>query len=930
MSALNLTDSVDLGMNRFLFALFLLFSYSGYSQKFADKEFYLVDSLVYDSISPTYQYMVDWYLDYYHKATDDLTRVSAVYEIVRNCYDENVWPLYNEWVFNFTKKKMEESLPDSLHFIYDQVNIGTIYYRGWGYYYKTDYENSIATFMQCYERYAAIEDARGMANSLDNVGSVYSTKGDPAIALEYHEQGLAIREKIQDTLGLGASWNAIGIIHMSHGDYKRAAKEFKKSIAYHTAVGFQSGLSSAYSNLGGVFLSLGQLERSLEYHLKSYRIKESLEDKQGMAITLYNLSSICLLMGDTASAVTYTNYSLEYAQEIGDQKGIAGAKSYLGYIHFLQDEYEEGATLCNEALNIAINVGSQPEKGSALKRLYLGYLWWGKYSEAEIYLNQLVDKLRKDIKVNFAILPEQKKELYFKTMTIEFENLYAFGNFVKDENPDITMSIYDNTLLLKGLLLQSTTAMRSAILSSNNNELIVLYNQWIVLKTEIADAYAKGLSTADLEKGANILEQELVTKSAAFDEFQTGKTITWKDVQSNLEKTEVAIEFIRFPEVTGLDSADIIYSALIVRSDSKRPEMINLCTEDELEQVLGTVVANNIHFVQEVYGTMEDTDQELSKLIWEPLKKSLKGIEKIYYASDGLLHKVAFSAIRIEADKFMSDQFELVQVGSTAALMSKEKYVFGSNTVATLFGGVQYNSDSSKHEIWKYLPGSLKETEAIKGIISKDMKVNYYSGLDASEEHFKKSVSESNILHIASHGFFYPDPNVLREETTVENETETGELKFRSGSTSNYGVWNFVNNENPLMRSGLAMAGANDAWQRSVFAEGEDGVLSAQEVSNLNMSKTELVVLSACETGLGDIKGNEGVYGLQRAFKMAGVHYIIMSLWQVPDAETAEFMTLFYGKLFELKDIRAAFKEAQAVMRVKYDPYFWAAFVLIE
>src|SRR5690606_29185322 len=218
-----------------------------------------------------------------------------------------------------------------------------------------------------------------------------------------------------------------------------------------------------------------------------------------------------------------------------------------------------------------------------------------------------------------------------------------------------------------------------------------------------------------------------------------------------------------------------------------------------------------------------------------------------------------------------------------------------------------YNTDSSKHEIWKYLPGSLEETEAIKSIISKDMKVNYYSGLDASEAHFKKVAGESNILHIASHGFFYPDPNEVRAETSAEVETEIGEIEFRSGSSANYGVWNFVNNENPLMRSGLAMAGANDAWQRSLFAEGEDGVLSAQEVANLTMSNTELVVLSACETGLGDIRGSEGVYGLQRAFKMAGVRYMIMSLWQVPDAETAEFMTLFYQNLFELNDIHAAF-----------------------
>lgn len=917
-------------MNRLLFALFLLIASSGYSQKYADPEYYLVDSLEYDSLSERSQIFVDHYLSYYHKYEDDLYKVSAVYELVRNCYDLAVWPIYNEWVHDFTLQKMNENLSDSLYRIYDQVNIGTLYYRAWFHFDQTNYGDAIKVFNQCYDRYKAIDDPQGMANSLDNVGSVYSTKGDYASALEYHVKALNIREEIQDTLGLGASWNAIGIIHQSHGDFKRSVEDFEKSIAFHTAAGFKSGLASAYSNVASSYSSLGFLDLSVEYHAKSYRIKLELEDKMGLVMELASFSSVQLLWGDTTTAIELTNEGVQLAQEIGDQVGYSRGMCFLGYIHLLNDEYEEGLEHIHAAYDIAVDVGSRRQERHVLMRLFQGYLWWEKFDESYKYLNELLELLKKDIQVNFAILPEQKKELYFKTMNISFQDLYTFGYYTKDERPDITIDLYNNTLLLKGLLLQSTSAMREAILNSDDTELITQYEEWINLKKEIADAYSKGLKTEELEKSANKLEEALVKKSSDFDEFHTGEKATWEGVKANLENNEVAIEFVHYPEVIGLDTSEMLYSALIVRPDSKRPEMVDICRESDLQNVLGTIVVNNIQFVKEVYGTMEDTDQELSKLIWDPLKSSLKGVEKIYYAPGGLLHKVAFSAIRTDEGEFMSDRFELVQMGSTAQLMRKEKFEFGKNTVATLFGGVQYNTDSSKHEIWKYLPGSLSETDAIKEIISKDMKVNYYSGLEASEEHFKKVATESNILHIASHGYFYPDPKDVEEITEVETETEDGELEFRSGNTSNYGVWNFVNNENPLMRSGLAMAGANDAWQRSVFADGEDGVLSAQEVANLNLSNTELVVLSACETGLGDIKGSEGVYGLQRAFKMAGVHYMIMSLWQVPDKETAEFMTLFYGKLFELKDFRAAFAATQAEMRSKYDPYFWAAFVLVE
>ncbi|MBI5218458.1 MAG: CHAT domain-containing protein [Bacteroidia bacterium] len=182
---------------------------------------------------------------------------------------------------------------------------------------------------------------------------------------------------------------------------------------------------------------------------------------------------------------------------------------------------------------------------------------------------------------------------------------------------------------------------------------------------------------------------------------------------------------------------------------------------------------------------------------------------------------------------------------------------------------------------------------------------------------------------MATHGFFYPEPEAIKKEEEKKKEVSETPLAFRGG-TNGFGVWQFVMNKNPLMRSGLVFAGANNVWNQKYVGEGEDGVLTAQEVTQLDLQKTQLVVLSACETGLGDIKGSEGVYGLQRAFKMAGVKFLIMSLWQVPDKETSEFMTKFYDKLLTTKDIRKSFNETQSEMRKKYDPYYWAVFVLIE
>ncbi|MCB0612543.1 MAG: CHAT domain-containing protein, partial [Phaeodactylibacter sp.] len=139
--------------------------------------------------------------------------------------------------------------------------------------------------------------------------------------------------------------------------------------------------------------------------------------------------------------------------------------------------------------------------------------------------------------------------------------------------------------------------------------------------------------------------------------------------------------------------------------------------------------------------------------------------------------------------------------------------------------------------------------------------------------------------------------------------------------------------EHPLIRSGLLLAGANYAWQAGQpLGKREDGILTAYEISQMDLRHTELVVLSACETGLGDIRGNEGVYGLQRAFRIAGAKYLIMSLWQVPDFQTQELMTFFYQKWLEEKmTVRQALKAAQEEMRQKrYEPFYWAGFVLVE
>ncbi|MBK9191421.1 MAG: CHAT domain-containing protein [Crocinitomicaceae bacterium] len=367
---------------------------------------------------------------------------------------------------------------------------------------------------------------------------------------------------------------------------------------------------------------------------------------------------------------------------------------------------------------------------------------------------------------------------------------------------------------------------------------------------------------------------------------------------------------------------------MIIRPGLEHPLVVSLCSESEILNLLQQSTGNNQKMVESIYGLKRKLSVKLYQLIWEPLEPALKGVKSVYYAPSGILHKISFSALGIREDVLLCEKYNLNQLSGTTALRDRKPAEFSESDSFFMMGGVNYTISDSAYKIWEYLPGSLAETQQIHELLKNEkLEVKYCSSDLATETILKEEIENFSFVHIATHGFFFPDPESIDASIVPETE-QNKELSFRG--RTNYADWSFINNKNPLMRSGLVLAGANEVWSRNPLEAGEDGILTALEVASLDCRNTNLVVLSACETGLGDIVGSEGVYGLQRAFKIAGTRFIIMSLWQVPDLETAEFMINFYRNLLSVKDIRLAFNKTRQLMSQKYDPYYWAAFVLIE
>ena len=501
---------------------------------------------------------------------------------------------------------------------------------------------------------------------------------------------------------------------------------------------------------------------------------------------------------------------------------------------------------------------------------------------------------------------------------------------------DVAGLLFQQSLLLKNLLLNQQTTTVSTVLLSNDQTWLTMYRAIQDSRNQIATQYTLSIAQRknldSLEARAETLEKDLARQSATFRQAKQALRVRWTDIRDALKPAEAAVEFVSFPYSDGRRQTDTVrYMALVLRPGDKAPQVVPLLTDEApLRQLLGRKKGySGGNALYATRGSELDTDQlsqgdSLYQLIWQPIDKLLSGAKTVYLAPSGLLHQVAFAALPYHINpakkgvQYLADRYQLRQIGSTrqVATPATENDTYQQMDSAKLYGGIQYDSVGSttaQNGAWSFLPGTQQEVEQISQFIGP--KASVMKGSAATETELKALSGQApTVLHIATHGFAFPDPAV----SPTDSSAETGGATFRRIA-------------NPLFRTGLLMAGGNRIWLGGRPAPGEDdGILTAYEVANLNLSATKLVVLSACETALGDIRGSEGVFGLQRAFKMAGVDYLLMSLWPVPDQPTSDLMTLFYRNWKKHKTIRLAFQHTQAAMRQKYPPAVWAAFVLIE
>lgn len=812
-----------------------------------------------------------------------------------------------------------------------------------------------------------IDFKQAIARSYNNLAYLYKNQGNIPKAMEYNQLSLSIKEEINDIRGTALSLNNIGLIYSEQGDNIKAMDYILRSLNVYERIGDKKRQAETLNNIGGIYSenamkatayadwsfidSINNL--ALSYHIKSLEIRKEINDVRGIALSYQNIGYVYNAMasniknkanGNNTTTISnlleesLNNYkkSLEIRKEINDKKGLAESNFSIGLLYFQKKDFSQFSKFAIESYKIAQELKFPQIIENASTLMKFRSILNNQQDSSDYYAKNIVDSKNRALWLNFSVLAEAGKEKYFDNIADKYMEFYSYALFRKNTNPSITEDAYNNVLKTKGLLLRSSTAMRNAVLTSGDSVLIDNYYKWIHLKKQIASLLTEGNDASEIEQLAEEIEKELVKGSQLFNDYNKLQDISWNNIRNGLKSGEAAIEFVHF-KLMNYDKGEflkftdtILYCALIIKPGSKYPEMVTLFNEKDLENILGRIAGSNFQYINSIYGKSSEMNKELYNLIWKPIEIHIQDVKTIYISPSGLLHKISFPAIAKNKNVFLCDLYDVEIQSSTAKVVLSDAFKLDKSYTASIFGGINYNFDDSKEEVWKYLHGTKQEAESINSLFQKQNLESFvFTGDISTESKIREMATKSHVLHIATHGFFFPDP--IKQFEAFESRIESEEIIFRGGrGSSGYGMWLIVKNPNPLMRSGLAFSGANQIWADKYIDFENDGILTAEEVISLDMRNAQLVVLSACETALGDIRGSEGVYGLQRAFKMAGAKYLIMSLWQVPDKETVEFMELFYSKLLNNNDIRKSFSETQREMRQKYDPFFWAAFVLVE
>lgn len=666
-----------------------------------------------------------------------------------------------------------------------------------------------------------------------------------------------------------------------------------------------------------------------------------------------NLHGSIFQISNEEHFVFLSNYGLLYHQIGYDDVAEMCFKHVINNCKKTDLSYDAYTLACNNLAAIFIKQGRYDESESMLsnltsinpensyifiQNLALCYYFQDK-EPSSLQSIKKYNMFSKDNALNvFTQFPDTERDKYWEQISQEslmMNNLLGY-HF---KTPEFQSIAYNNTLFYRNLSIKAQKIVDNYIKNDSSAYLAKLSNEYKTIKMKLCYKSTNPIERRELFNQLIIIEREILSSISNLKEQLLKVGDYSENVKSALNDDEVAIEYTYIPIMSKYDDLTGYYGVFIIKKGWDAPKMIILDKVDDIEDIIYDNEPDEL-FLNQLYG--KEKMKTLYKMLWSKLESYLYNIRTVYYSPTGFLSHLNYEQLQDSIGQKLGNRYNLIRVSSTSNIanykQNKQKYYS-----ATLFGNIPYDesvvdmaiessnySTFSGEEIggslslrsvddrgrWGVLPFTKQEIDSIDVMFTNNgIATKLYEGAKGNEESFKAlSGNSPDIIHLATHGF------------VIDTQKKAEGNKFVEGTFA------ISPREGYLTWTGLMLAGANNAWTGNFNLENvEDGILTADEISRLDLSNTKLVVLSACETARGKIDPVEGVLGLQRAFKKAGAQTIVMSLWKVPDESTSILMTEFYRNLMNGVEIHQALKNAENRVKELYpDPYYWAGFIILD
>lgn len=822
-----------------------------------------------------------------------------------NDQEKQIGFLFNKGVYNREKGDFSKSVdalenaialinkPSDSTQIALQIELGTTY-RNFG-----DMAQSEAILVK------AVKAAEGnqellLLKAIDRLSALMIELGDFSDSETYLLENLQRKDSLfsnKPILKL-ETYNNLSILYYRLNDLESAEKYIARGLDENQDI--RTVKPKLLNNLGTIYMREGKLDEAEKYFNESAQAFQEIYGNinPDYATSLSNLAGIYKIRGELNKALDTYSKVLDMDRAIygTNHPTYATSLSNVGLLYMQFGSMGLAKKLLQQAKQIRFNTlgGYHPLYIKTVNDLAIYHLIQKDTIASMNAFDHALDAEIHHMHDIFPVLTDNQRKLYFNETRSNIERYCALAfqpSFVHTPYAIHAVNHFINT---KGMLFYASEKMRRIILSSGDEGIIKTYNTWREEKYLLAQAYLltqeerdkQGLDIKEMEVYCADLEKELAQTFHVFLEEERSAYHTWEEISKVLPDSSAVVDIIQYRNYHAkivdqeLDQGfenQAHYVAFVIKKDS----VIEAVTWDrEIDFEKGLKLYNNaIKF--------DIKDKLTHKIFWKPIESHLKDINRVYLSPDGIYHKLNPAILfDIEKEKYVADEINISNITSGKDLIYAENKTLIRE--ARIVGNPDFSNVQTEYMQLKQLAGAEEEAKDITKILDvRKWHTESFYFAEATEDQIK-TFQNPGVIHIATHGFFKDDPE----------------------------------NVDPLHSSGVFLSKQEGSTN--------DGILTAYEAMNLQLDQTSLVVLAACETGLGTVKNGEGVFGLQRAFLVAGADNVLISLVKINDQAARRFMNLLYEQLRDLENPQQAFFKARALYRQEDDnPYNWGAYILV-